>query len=57
LALKGKSKTFSALQRVAAKAESGDIAELFEVRPGAAGGGNASPFAALRRVSVSAGEL
>jgi len=57
LALKGKSKTFSALQRVAAKAESGDIAELFEVRPGAVGGGNASPYAALRHVPVSAGEL
>ena len=56
MAVKGKSKTFSALQRVAAKAESGDIAEMFEVRPGAVGGGNASPLAALRPLPVSAGE-
>ena len=56
MAVKGKSKTFSALQRFAAKAESGKIADMFEVRPGAVGGGNASPFAALRLEPVFAGE-
>ena len=48
MAVKGKSKTYSVLQKFAAKAESGNNAEMFEVRPGAVGGGNASPFAALR---------
>ena len=57
MAVKGKSKTYFALQRFADKAESGNIAEMFEVRPGAVGGGNASPFAALRLLPVSAGEL
>ena len=56
MAVKGKSKTYFALQRFADKAESGNIAEMFEVRPGAVGGGNASPFAALRLLPVSAGE-
>ena len=43
MAVMRKSKTYSALQRVAAQAESGNIAEMFEVRLGAVGGGNASP--------------